>query len=209
VLDPGFVRVCALVSLAGTAAVLVSGMAARRAGPGPVLVVAKRRLAPGTQFLWVGTTGVVVFWSLAFLLAPGFAYHWPSLPTSPYSSAAQVGGAVLGTLGGVLYFRAARAMGRQMTPVIQIQRDHRLLQSGPYRYIRHPIYTAILAVAVGQTLFYLSPLVGVLTLLLVGLAFYRTGVEEELLSSPEGFGSEYVAYRGRTGRFLPPLHPGA
>jgi len=93
-----------------------------------------------------------------------------------------------------------------MTPAIQVQKDHQLLQTGPYRSIRHPVYTAIISIALGQTLFFLSPPLALVTVLLAGLAWYRARLEETLLASPAAFGKTYEVYMARTGRFLPRLH---
>ncbi len=90
-----------------------------------------------------------------------------------------------------------------LTPAIQVQAGHRLVETGPYRTVRHPLYTAIMLIAAGQTLLFLSLPMGVLTLILVGLATYRARLEEGLLRSPAAFGARYDAYMARTGRFLP------
>jgi protein-S-isoprenylcysteine O-methyltransferase Ste14 len=200
-----FVQVWASVALVATiVGILVGGfrLPARRV---EVTVVARRTPATGTQTIWILGVFVATFWPIGILLAPMYAYHWPMTNDFLGSWSVQIFGGVLGTLGGLLFARSARAMGRQMTPAIQVQQGHQLLQAGPYRYIRHPVYTAIMASAVGQTLLYLSPVLGVLTAVLVGLAIYRAGLEEALLSSPEAFGGEYQAYMARTGRFLPRL----
>jgi len=92
-----------------------------------------------------------------------------------------------------------------MTPAIQVQEGHQLLRTGPYRLIRHPVYTAIIAIALGQALLFLSAPAVLLALILFGLAEYRARLEEDLLRSPEAFGPTYDAYMTRTGRFLPRL----
>ncbi len=117
-------------------------------------------------------------------------------------------GFLVSLAGGLLFFAAVRALGRHMTPAIQVQEGHQLVQEGPYRYIRHPVYTAIVTGATGLSLLYLSPILALITILLVGLATYRARIEEELLGSSEGFGPAYSAYVARTGRFLPRTRSG-
>ncbi len=198
-----FIQIFAGVGIAATCAGIALG---RLRGPGPrtpVHVVATNAPVRGTGALWVLGTLVTVFWGVGALLAPAYAYHWPALPDFSGSWTIQILGVLLVISGGFLFSRAARTLGRQMTPAIQVQRDHQLMQAGPYRYIRHPVYTAILVIAIGQTLFFLSPPVALLTLLLGGLALYRARLEESLLASPEAFGATYTAYMARTGRFLP------
>jgi protein-S-isoprenylcysteine O-methyltransferase Ste14 len=85
---------------------------------------------------------------------------------------------------------------------VEVQMGHRLVQSGPYRFVRHPGYTGFLLLALGVCLGYAS-LIGLCAipiLLLPGLA-YRMRVEERLLIGH--FGAEYSAYARRTKRLIP------
>jgi protein-S-isoprenylcysteine O-methyltransferase Ste14 len=146
---------------------------------------------------------VSAFWPIAVLVVPEYAYHWPATPDFSAESTLQVFGFLLAVVGGLLFYTSQRALGKFMTPVIEVREDHRLIESGPYRYVRHPVYTAIVAVACGFSLFFLSPIVAVIAAALFGMAQYRARVEERMLGSPEAFGEAYRAYMGRTGRFLP------
>ncbi len=78
----------------------------------------------------------------------------------------------------------------------------RLIQSGPYRFIRHPSYAAFVLLVLGLCLGYSSliGLVGALALLGPGLA-YRMKVEEQPLI--ERFGDEYRTYAQRTKQIIP------
>jgi protein-S-isoprenylcysteine O-methyltransferase Ste14 len=85
-----------------------------------------------------------------------------------------------------------------------MMQDQALVTSGPYRFVRHPIYTAFLLI-LGSTLFISSNW-------LVGLAWIgmtvletasRIGFEESLML--EYFGDQYREYMKRTGRLLPKL----
>jgi len=166
-------------------------------------VVASRNATRWTEVVWVGGSLVASFWSIGVLLAPEYTYHWPASPDFPYSGVIQLFGFLVSLAGGLLFFAAVRALGRHMTPAIQVQEGHQLVQAGPYRYIRHPAYTAIITGASGLSLLYLSPILALITVLLGGMAVYRAHMEENLLSSSEGFGETYTAYTARTGRFLP------
>jgi protein-S-isoprenylcysteine O-methyltransferase Ste14 len=199
------VQIIAVVSLAGALAAFVSGRRRPARSKDPIRVVARNPPARGTQAVWIGGTLVTVFWPIGMWLAPEYAYHWPPTPDFAGSWVVQLLGIGIAASAGTLYARAAYTLGHQMTPAIQVRQDHLLLQSGPYRYIRHPVYTAIVLGALGQTLLFLSPLLAFLTLVLAGLAEYRARLEEELLASPGAFGATYRAYIARTGRFLPRL----
>ena len=85
---------------------------------------------------------------------------------------------------------------------VEIQEGHLLVQTGPYRYIRHPGYAGFTLLALGVSVAY-SSLVGllaILVLLLPGLA-YRMRVEENLLI--EHFGEAYLKYMNDTKKILP------
>ena len=204
------VQILTIVGLVGTLVLRVVGGSFGRPGKGPapaIRVVATNPPFRGAQVIWVGGTVIVVLWGIAVLLAPMYAYHWPPFPDFVGSWIVQILGIGLTISGGALFFRAARSLGVQMTPSIQLRQGHELLQTGPYRYIRHPVYTAILLVAFGQTLFFLSPIVAAISVVLAAMATYRAGLEEALLSSPSGFGAAYTAYMARTGRFVPRFRP--
>jgi protein-S-isoprenylcysteine O-methyltransferase Ste14 len=191
------------VTFLATFASVLFGLARRHRPDGPVQVVARRDPPRWTETAWIFGTFVAIFWPVGVLLLPGFGYHWPAFPDFPNSWIVQFLGALLGIAGGWLFARAARALGTQMTPAIRVQEGHQLVQTGPYRLIRHPVYTAILTIALGQTLLFLSPLAALLAVSLLVLAEYRARIEEDLLRSSEAFGPTYDAYVARTGRFLP------
>lgn len=96
---------------------------------------------------------------------------------------------------------AQQSLGRNVTTTVITRNDHELVTEGPYRYIRHPLYTAgmsyflAMSVATGSWLLLVAMLMVFLFLLL------RLPKEEALLA--QRFGEEYLAYQRRTGLFLP------
>lgn len=97
---------------------------------------------------------------------------------------------------------AARILGRYMS-VEGLTVDHELVTSGPYRYVRHPVYASFTAIAAGTSLVFRSYLLMGLAVVWVAAVKWWVAAEEELLASPQGFGADYRAYTKRTGRFLP------
>ena len=85
---------------------------------------------------------------------------------------------------------------------MQVEQGHRLIQDGPYRRLRHPSYTGMLAIYIGLVLA-LGTWVGALLALVVMFAavYRRIQIEEEVLL--EAFGDEYRAYMRRTWRIIP------
>jgi len=197
------VQILGICCLLGAMGAIVFGGPRPSALRNPVRVVAERDPGRWTEVAWLAGTFVAVLWPIGVLAVPEFAYHWPTTPDFLASWAFQLSGFAISVGAGILFFRASRALGNYMTPAIRVRQDHQLVQEGPYRYIRHPLYTAIVASAGGLSLLFLSPVLLAVTLLLAGVASHRARLEEELLGSPEAFGSAYAGYVARTGRFLP------
>jgi protein-S-isoprenylcysteine O-methyltransferase Ste14 len=109
---------------------------------------------------------------------------------------------VIVTILGLLFAAWARlSLGGNWSGMITIKKNHQLIRRGPYRWIRHPIYTgmlaALLAAAVTQGL--LSGLIG---FAFVFLALYRKARREESFLAQE-FGEGFSEHRQHTGMFLP------
>ncbi len=117
----------------------------------------------------------------------------------------QVAGLGFWVAAAVLLVTSAKHLGRFMVVDIAMDKDHQLVTSGPYARIRHPAYTAVLSIGVAAALYMLNLLLVLSLAVTLVIAIYRVRLEEELLSSEEGFGSRYREYMERTGRFLPKL----
>lgn len=111
-------------------------------------------------------------------------------------------GVVLFVVGLTLRWWAIVQLGRFFTVNVAIAKDHQLIESGPYRLVRHPSYTGVLVAFVGYGLS-LGNWAGLLALLLpIFIAFlYRMNVEERTLR--EALGERYISYCARTRRLLP------
>ena len=94
-----------------------------------------------------------------------------------------------------------RVLGRFLIPQAAVFPDHMLITSGPFRFLRHPIFSGALALWLGTGLGTLSWLLLVLWPLLVAGKTIQARAEEEVLYTK--FGSTYEAYVRQTGRFIP------
>jgi protein-S-isoprenylcysteine O-methyltransferase Ste14 len=111
-----------------------------------------------------------------------------------------VSGAIIATLGVILAFSARAAIGGNWGPPATRRADTELVTSGPYAFVRHPIYGGILLMMTG-TAIGLIP-----TWWLVAAAagiyfFYSARAEERFMT--ERFPDSYPAYRARTKMMLP------
>ncbi len=95
------------------------------------------------------------------------------------------------------------ALDKNWSVGVVIRSGHTLVSSGPYRWVRHPMYTAVHVWGAGFFLLSANLVVGLLFFATAAVAAARAGREEASLI--EQFGDQYVAYMERTGRFLPRL----
>ena len=116
----------------------------------------------------------------------------------------QIAGLLLVVAGSGLLSWARRSIRGQFTGHLQVQAQHRLVEDGAYRLVRHPGYLGYLLLALGIAVGYSSliSLAAWLLLLLPGL-IYRMIVEEKMLT--EAFGYAYRRYARRTKRLIPGL----
>jgi protein-S-isoprenylcysteine O-methyltransferase Ste14 len=113
----------------------------------------------------------------------------------------------LGAAGGALAVPLATwvlsSIGTNISPSHATRAGHQLVTHGPYRWVRHPLYSAGLLLCVSLTLLTALWTLGVGMLIPLAVLLWRTPREEARLV--ETFGEEYRAYMRRTGRFFPRL----
>jgi protein-S-isoprenylcysteine O-methyltransferase Ste14 len=101
-----------------------------------------------------------------------------------------------------LFWRSHRDLGTNWSPTLEVREGHRLVTDGVYRKVRHPMYTSLLFVSVGQGLALPNAVAGPAYLVAMGLMIaLRLGHEERMML--DRFGEEYEAYRSRTKRLMP------
>jgi len=96
-------------------------------------------------------------------------------------------------------------LGRYFTVDVAIAKEHRVINAGPYRLIRHPSYTGALIAFLGFG-FCLGNWLSILCLVLpiFGVFMWRIHVEERALT--EALGDDYRAYMRRTKRLIPLIY---
>lgn len=102
----------------------------------------------------------------------------------------------------LLFYRTHRDLGRFWSVTLEIRESHRLITTGVYRYVRHPMYSAFFLWAIAQALLLPNWIAGPAGLLGFGTLFcFRIGREERMMA--ERFGETYRTYALRTKRVVP------
>ncbi len=111
-------------------------------------------------------------------------------------------GTLFSILGCALFAYTHMTLGRNWSGVLEIAREHTLVTHGPYRFIRHPMYTAFFLMGAGILLLSANWLVGGLVIAAVAY-MYIVRVEDEERMMLAQFGEEYAVYMEKSGRLLP------
>lgn len=110
-------------------------------------------------------------------------------------------GLLLVIAGLILWYQAVRALGPNWIPGVAVRNQHRLVTHGPYRYVRHPMYSAFLLIGLGMGLAAPAWIIGIY----VGLPYLayllRIPAEERMLR--ERFPRQWDQYAEKTGVLFP------
>jgi len=146
------------------------------------------------------------YWVL-LVIAYLLLFYGPRLPYPlnldliPYVAPTAWAAAVVCVIGLAFAVWARVTLGRNWSGVVTLKEGHELVERGPYRFVRHPIYTGILtmffATALAQG--HLSGFVG--TLLMFGSFWIKLRDEEKLMLLQ--FPERYADYRRRAKRIIP------
>jgi protein-S-isoprenylcysteine O-methyltransferase Ste14 len=144
--------------------------------------------------------GLVWIPILLYIVSP-----WLDFAHLPISAWLRWAGSLILLFGNACFFWSHRTLGRNWSGILEIRQGHSLVTDGPYRFVRHPMYTAILLVGMGVSLLSANWLVSVPYLgAFCAIIFIRIPSEEAMML--EQFGDAYRNYMQRTGRLVPRLH---
>jgi protein-S-isoprenylcysteine O-methyltransferase Ste14 len=142
-----------------------------------------------------------------FLLArPEARYGWLGARFVPATPAVAWLGVLLTAAGVAVALWARWHLGSNWSGVVTLKEGHELIVTGPYRAIRHPIYTGMLLGLLG-TAMAMGEVRGLLGIAFAWLAFYVKARREESFLVRE-FGEKFEAHVKQTGMFLPKIAHG-
>jgi protein-S-isoprenylcysteine O-methyltransferase Ste14 len=139
---------------------------------------------------------------LAFVIYPPWI-DWSSLAIPVWS---RWFGVLLGLAVAPLNVWVLRSLGKNVSETVLTKESHALVQAGPYRWVRHPLYTSGFLMFGGVSLLAANWLMAALTLCALVL-FSVVVIPREEAELVAKFGDRYAAYRRQSGRLLPRLVP--
>jgi len=163
------------------------------------------RKVDGTVFMNIVKLGGLVLWlsPLAYLLNPSWM-AWSKIGLPEWVRWLGVGIGVFCTLGIYWLFSS---IGSGITPTSATRTEHKLVTQGPYRWVRHPLYTIGSSMFISLGMMADNWFIAALGILAFIAMASRTPKEEANLI--EKFGDEYREYMKWTGRYLPKLKGGS
>jgi protein-S-isoprenylcysteine O-methyltransferase Ste14 len=112
-------------------------------------------------------------------------------------------GTIVTYLGAAFAIWARWSLGRNWSSQVSLQADHQLIRSGPYAYVRHPIYGGLLLAVIG-TAVVIGQWRGLLAILIMAVGHVLKAKREEAVMIA-AFGDQYEQHRRETGFLLPRL----
>ncbi len=150
--------------------------------------------------LFIGRTAILLFLG-AILVLYAYDSPWLRMFSIPLPDWLRWVGLGLGLGGFGLWTWTQAVLGKEYSPLLQVREQQRLVTSGPYAWVRHPMYTALFGVGIALALlaanwcFVLSA-----AAMIIGFVV-RAPREERMML--QAFGSAYEGYMQKTGRFFP------
>ncbi len=167
------------------------------------LASALKRKKTKQRETWFQRLGYVLPLALGFYLLshPQARYGWLGSRFVPAGPAGEWIGVLLTAAGITVAFWARWHLGANWSGAVTLKEGHELIRTGPYRAIRHPIYTGILLALLG-TAITLGEVRALLAVAVAWLSFYIKARREESFLTQE-FGSGFAEHQRQTGMFLP------
>ncbi len=126
---------------------------------------------------------------------------WMEVLSVPFPGWLRAVGFALGFASLGLWTWTQVALGKEWSPQLQLREEHRLVTTGPYSRIRHPLYTGLVGYGISLALVTANWVFIFLAVAVITGLFARVPKEEQMMLKK--FGEEYGAYMQRTGRFFP------
>jgi protein-S-isoprenylcysteine O-methyltransferase Ste14 len=162
------------------------------------LIVAARGANRDTREHLLQSLGLATALLAAFLLPHLAIFRFVNF--APVNLALSTLGVIVTAAGMAFFVWARQHLGSNWSQTVAVKEGHELVTSGPYRYVRHPMYTGGTVACIGSAITAGGAFVFLL-IFLTPIFVWRIGAEDELLARQ--FPSEFPAYKARTKRLIP------
>jgi len=159
----------------------------------------KRRESWGQRLVYVLPLAA----AFGLLFRPEARHGWLGTRFVPAGPVTEWAGVLLTAAGVAIAFWARWHLGANWSGVVTLKEGHELIRTGPYRTIRHPIYTGILLGLLG-TIVVTGEVRGLLGVAIAWASFYWKARREESFLRQE-FGDKFGTHAKETGMFLPKI----
>lgn len=191
-MDPLILKIAYIVILVGTSIVRYPHEKRNKANS----IIKDNKTTLEKTLLFVVFLGMMIL-PLLYILTSLFSFANYTLPLY-----AQITGVVLILPTLWLFYRSHKDLGLNWSVTLEIREGHNIVDTGVYKHIRHPMYSAIWLWGIAQTLLLHNYIAGFSGLISFGMLYFFRVREEEKMMLKE-FGEEYQAYKKRTKRIIP------
>ena len=167
----------------------------------------KRSLMPDKKAIEKEGRGLFAFRLVSFFAMMAFFVifainpTWSAFLSIPLPAWLRWVGFLIGLVSLALLAWTQLTLGKYFSPQLHLQEDHRLVTIGPYKQIRHPLYTSLFGIGIAFALVSANWLFVLLAVMVIVGLVARVPREEKMMI--DEFGNEYRDYMARTGRYFP------
>jgi protein-S-isoprenylcysteine O-methyltransferase Ste14 len=147
----------------------------------------------------LGQSFGLLFAIVAAFLAPRVSI-FSFVNVAPVTAAVSIFGIILCAAGMAFLVWARIVLGRNWSQIVSVKEGHELVTSGPYHYVRHPMYSGALVACIGSEIVCAGAWIFLLVVL-GALFLWRVGAEDKLMA--QQFPNEYPDYKRRTKALIP------
>jgi len=163
------------------------------------LKTAEMEMGKGFKILTGIITVIGAIGLIMYLLAPPW-WTWTQFPTGEWLQ--WIG--IIVTIPPIFYLIwVHRHLDIQWSIALELQNDHKLITTGPYKSVRHPMYLGIFLYTIGMILISSDLLVFLFFGFSIWVNYQRIPSEEQMMI--EEFGDDYREYMKQTGKLFPPI----